>query len=496
MAKKRIKRKRKKSNRKINANSAHASLCALAPLITGRKIFDYIHQTVKIPQKKVDYRPSDKLVFVVVGIMSGCEAVFDMNLELRVDRPLLRAFGYQKCADQSVIQDTLNAAIGENVQELESALKAIWDGNNLTVPLLKSAQREERIETIDMDLSGMPASKRAEGSEKGYFAGKRNIYGRQLARVLVPKTQEIVTESLYSGKKTSCKVFKDMVQKMERTLSLETKAQRRLIRLRLDGGFGTDENINYALWRDYHLLVKMYSWKRAKVLARSVQEWVDISPGSDSRPRQAGWVSAPHRYCRKTMQLAIRIPKKKGDGYKDSVLVTTDMNADLHAIVSDYDGRSGVPESTFCQDNQGLGNRKRRKRKFVAQQMLMLLTQLAHNLIRWMQNWLTKAMERLAKHSASAISSSVSSETNSDDWWVPASDPVPSDADLAIATLNSFGMKRFVRQVLCLSGMVTVRKGKVHQVSFNPLYPLISRTVIAFEALLTPYGIAVSLDEI
>ena len=491
MAKKRIKRRRKKSNKKIMANSAHASLSALAPLITGRKIFDYIHEGVKIPQKEVDYSPSDKLVFVVIGIMSGCEAVFDLNQNLRVDKLLLHAFGYEKCADQSVIQDTLNAAIGENVQQLEWALKAIWDENNLTIPLLEKAQKEGGVVTVDMDLSGMPASKKAEGAEKGYFAGKRNIYGRQLARVLIPKTQEIVTESLYSGKKTSCKVFKAMVHKMERILSLETRDQRKLIRLRLDGGFGTDENINYALWLDYHLLVKMYSGNRAKVLAKSFQDWVDISPGPNNRPRQAGWVSMPHRYCRKTRQLAIRMPKKKGDGYQYSVVVTTDMNADMHATVRDYDGRSGVPESTFCQDNQGLGNRKRRKRGFVAQQMLILLTQLAHNLIRWMQSWLTKAMESMAKYSTSA-----SSETNSDDWWVPASDPAPSDADLARATLNSFGMKRFVHQVLCLSGVVVVRKGKVRQVKLNPLYPLISRMALAFEALLKPYGIAVSLYEI
>jgi len=282
---------------------------------------------------------------------------------------------------------------------------------------------------------------------------------------------------------------------MERILSLETKDQRKLIRLRLDAGFGTDENINYALWRNYHLLVKMYSGNRAKVLAKSVQEWVDISPGPDNRARQAGWGSAPHRYCRKTRQLAIRMAKKKGNGYKHSVLVITDMNADLHATVRDYDGRSGVPESTFCQDNQGLGNRKRRKRGFVAQQMLILLTQLAHNLIRWMQSWLTKAMEGMAKYSTSAISSA-SSEANSDDWWVPASAHVPSDADLAITTLNGFGMKRFVRQVLCLSGVVVVRKGKVRQVKINPLYPLISRIALAFEALLKPYGITVSLYEI
>jgi hypothetical protein len=235
----------------------------------------------------------------------------------------------------------------ENVHQLEDALKVIWDGNNLTAPLLENAQREGAVVTIDMDLSGMPASKNAEEAEKGYFSGKRNIHGRQLARVLVPETQEIVTESLYPGNRLSCKVFKDMVKKMERTLSLDSKSQHGMIRLRLDAGFGTDENINYALYRGYQLLVKIFSGKRANVLGRSVQEWVDISPDSDNTPRQAGWVTKPHRYGKKTRQLAIRMPKKKGDGYKYSVLVITDMNADINTIVSDYDGRSGVPESSF-----------------------------------------------------------------------------------------------------------------------------------------------------
>jgi hypothetical protein len=82
----------------------------------------------------------------------------------------------------------------------------------------------------------------------------------------------------------------------------------------------------------------MYSGNRAKVLAKSVQEWVDISPGKDNIPRQAGWVCKPHRYGRKTRQLAIRMLKKKGDGYKYSVLVTTDMNDDIQTTVADYDG--------------------------------------------------------------------------------------------------------------------------------------------------------------
>jgi len=484
MAKKRIRRKRKKSNRKVRENSPYAPLCALSALIESRGIFDCIHEMVKIPQKEVDYCPTDKLVFVVLGIMSGCEVMFDLNRKLRVDKVLLRAFGYQKCADQSVIQRTLDASIQDNVQQLESALKTIWDNHNMATPLLESAQKEGRVETIDMDLSGMPASKRAEGSEKGYFAGKRNTYGRQLARILVPKTQEIVAESLYPGKMTSCKVLKSVVEKMEQRLSLSTKAQRGLIRLRLDGGFGTDENINYALWRDYHLLAKVYSWKRAKALAKSVHEWVDISSGPDNRPRQAGWVSQPHRYGKKTKQLAIRMPKKKGKGYQYSVLVTTDMGADIHSTVDDYDGRSGVPESTFCQDNQGLGMRKRRKKSFVAQQMLILLNQLAHNLIRWIQQWMIKAMKLI-----SSVKSSLGS------WWTPSDDATPEGPDTVVETLSSFGMKRLVRQVLCLSGEVTVKKGKVIQIKLNPLYPMISRIRTAFDVLLKPYGITVSLHE-
>ncbi len=67
-----------------NSGKQHVfPLAALALLITCRKIFDHIHQTVKIPQKKVDYSPSNKRVFVIIGIMSGCEAVFDLNRKLR-----------------------------------------------------------------------------------------------------------------------------------------------------------------------------------------------------------------------------------------------------------------------------------------------------------------------------------------------------------------------------------------------------------------------------
>ena len=168
-------KKQKNRKKKTNNNSAYASLCAIAPVIKDKNVFDVIEQKVEIHQKKVEYSPTDKLVLMTLGIMSGCDVVFDINRKLRVDRPLLRAFGYSKCADQSVIQDTLNAVTEENVMQMESALKAIWDENNLTVPILQNARIEGRIETIDIDLSGMPSSKKSECSIRVSERAKRGL---------------------------------------------------------------------------------------------------------------------------------------------------------------------------------------------------------------------------------------------------------------------------------------------------------------------------------
>jgi len=68
---------------------------------------------------------------------------------------------------------------------LEVALKVIWDQNNLAVSFLENAQKEKKAVTIDIDTSGQCASRNAEGSTKGYFAGKKDACGRQLARVLI-----------------------------------------------------------------------------------------------------------------------------------------------------------------------------------------------------------------------------------------------------------------------------------------------------------------------
>jgi hypothetical protein len=171
MPKKRIKRRRKETQ-----HSSHASLAGLAPVIKSKQIFEPIHEHVKIEQKQVLYCPTDKLVFVVLGILAEAEYICDINTKLRPDKPLLTAFGYEGCADQSVIQDTLDVCQVENALQLEVALGQIFAEHNRSQALLFDALMESRQVTIDLDLSGLPASKNAEGSSKGYFSKRRGTY--------------------------------------------------------------------------------------------------------------------------------------------------------------------------------------------------------------------------------------------------------------------------------------------------------------------------------
>ena len=485
MAKKRN-RKSKRRNRKQTGQTSHASLAGFAPLIESKGIFDKIHQQVLIGQKQLVYRPTDKLIFVVLGLFVGCEHIDEINHRLRPDNVLLSGFGYDSCADQSVIQDTLDGCVDANVVQLKEVLRSLYVEHNQSQVLVREAIEQSLTVTIDMDLTGRPVSENAQGAKKGYFSKKRGIYGRQLARVLMPDTQEIIAEELYEGNRLSCQVFIEMLAETEQALSLDTKDKRQRICLRLDGGFGTDKNINHALWKGYQLLAKMFSGNRARVLAQSVQQWVDVD-GQGSR--QVGWVTNPHRYGKKTRQLAVRKPNpKKKSGFNYVVLVITDMTSDMLTLLRGYDARSGVPESTFCQDNQGLAQRKLRKHKFVGQQMLMLLSQLAHNLCRWFKQWILDAL--VAKHKMEQSAK----QMIACQWEETQQQSISSEAiRLTISSIQQRGIRRWVRQLFALDGVVVIKKGVVTSLTLNANYPLISRFQLAFETLLKPVGVRVRL---
>ena len=123
--------------------------------------------------------------------------------------------------------------------------------------------------------------------------------------------------------------------------------------------------------------------------------------------------------------------------------------------------------------------------------MLYLLSQLAHNLIRWPQRWMLEALEtkrQIESPQANAQSA------------IALNRPKSSFAKLSIkqtkngsaTNFSNSGIKRWVRQMFALSGRVVIKRGSVTRLILNAAYPLIDRFVIAFETLLyyTPLEIA------
>jgi hypothetical protein len=377
---------------KYTTFSSRCSLAVVGLLMRQKGIWAKVVERVHIKQKTVTHTPLEKLLDAFINILAGGQGVNEVNTRVRSDRALQRAFGRSRCADQSQVSRTLNRCVEDNVREMRQANKENYQAHGGGY----RHHYEEQWQLLDVDTSGMPAGKQGEKVTRGYFSGKKGRRGRQLGRVLATLYEEVVVDRLYSGKIQLEKSFQQLVEMAEDVLELSSSKRERTI-LRFDASAGTDKHINWALGRKYHLLTKVKNWKRVDKLTRSIEHWQDDPkvPG-----RQFAWVPEPHSYVRHTRQLAVRRKDSKGT-WKVRVLVATLDDATLfwlarqpfrkdprpedimYALTYAYDLRGGAVETSIKDSKQGLGITKRNKRNFQAQEMLVLLAQLARNLITW-----------------------------------------------------------------------------------------------------------------
>jgi len=96
-----------------------------------------------------------------------------------------------------------------------------------------------------------------------------------------------------------------------------TPAPRRRPVLRLDGGCGTDANLNWALWHGYQGLAKGYRGKRANACARAVSRWEELRPGE----RWIAPAPTPRHYYRRTPTAVLKWQTEQGK-YGPSLLTT------------------------------------------------------------------------------------------------------------------------------------------------------------------------------
>src|SRR5918997_3538003 len=289
----------------VRQSTPHATLVALGLKVQQLDLFRPIREQVQIKQKTVRYTPIDKLYDAWIAILAGAHGVVEVNTRLRSDPALQAAFGRTACAEQSVIQDTLDACDATTVQHMEQALTTIFQRHS-------QAYRHDyaqHVQILDIDITGLPCGPNAAFATKGYFAKQRNRRGRQLGRVLATHYQELVVEHVLPGTDQLAKALRPLVEATEQVLELDAARRARTL-IRVDAGGGSVDDVNWLLGRGYQVLAKEYSGKRAHKLAATVMEWVDDPrvPG-----RQIGWVPGPAaEYVRPVGRSAVRCRKKNG----------------------------------------------------------------------------------------------------------------------------------------------------------------------------------------
>lgn len=209
--------------------------------------------------------------------------------------------------------------------------------------------------------------------------------------------------------------------------------QRKRTLYRLDGGSGTDDNLRWLLAKGYQLLGKGFSGKRAKALAPHVSRW---DPYDDQS--WLGWVT-PRFELGQRINVVVKRRLHEGQ-FKYSYYVTTLSFPSKKALMDRYNQRGAAEIEQFRADKSGLHLSSRRKRNRAAQKALILLTDLAHNL--------------LADFHRRALT-----DSRFVDW----------------------GLKRIVRDLLAIPGRLHFHAGQLKRIELLTSHPYADELIIGLE---------------
>jgi hypothetical protein len=157
----------------MNSHTQYAPLAALGSLLQQQDFFAPLREHVQLDCKTVFHAPHEKLLDVVVSMLADCASLKQINTRLRPDMALAAAWGRARFADQSTITRVLDAFTPPAVAQLRTAVEQIYrrEGQALHHPFV------HELLFLDIDLTGLPAGRRAEASTKGYFSGEKTAVG-------------------------------------------------------------------------------------------------------------------------------------------------------------------------------------------------------------------------------------------------------------------------------------------------------------------------------
>jgi hypothetical protein len=219
-------------------------------------------------------------------------------------------------------------------------------------------------------------------------------------------------------------------------------AQKQRTLIRTDSGFGGDYNVDNALESDWQVLTKGSGGRRPGSLARRipVDQWQDLG---NSR-----WIAAtinPPAYLRPIQHWVLRWKTDKGR-IKHSTILCSINEWSAAEIVDHYDDRGGC-ETEIRSDKSGLKLAKRRKLHVSAQETLILLTDVAHNLLA---------------------------------WTTPILFPEGPFA--------AFGPLRLIEDILAMPGELVFEQGKLLEVRLNRNHPYVAQVADGLNRCLEHFG--------
>jgi hypothetical protein len=256
-----------------------------------------------------------------------------------------------------------------------------------------------------------------------------------LARVSAIRYRETIWSDIYPGNRHTVECFQPAVMAAETALAL-SPAQRKRTVWRLDGGAGSDEQLRWLLARDYHVVAKGISNRRAEALARQVRRW-DVYQDA-----WLGEVAPPTDYGRPVRVFVKR--RRKDDAFRYSSYISTLALPPKSQFMACYDDRGGAEVEQFRNDKSGLSLEARRKHSFLGQKGYILLTDLAHNLLADFQ------------HRA-----------------------------LGGTCFASYGLKRIVRDLLTIPGRLVWQDGKLVRIELLSLDQNARALAVCFEKYCT-----------
>jgi hypothetical protein len=148
-------------------NTQYAPLCVVGHQLRAYDIVDSLLKFDKIEQKNRTHTPGEKLLDAFLLILAGYPSLYLLNKHLRPDPVLATAWQRGQLAEQSSIARTLDAFNEPSLLTLRTISWQFWQQHTR---LRRHDWRTPIL--LDLDLSPLPASARAEASTTGYLGEK------------------------------------------------------------------------------------------------------------------------------------------------------------------------------------------------------------------------------------------------------------------------------------------------------------------------------------